>query len=60
MPYAPSGSNRNRRRRKRSSVLWVLNLDSDTKGRAQTDCIRERGAEENIWAEEGRNDRRLR
>jgi hypothetical protein len=33
--------------------VWVRNLVSDIKGGTQTEDVREQGAEENIWTEEG-------
>jgi hypothetical protein len=39
--------------------LWVWNLVSDIKEGTQTEGVWEQGAEENIWGEERRSDRRL-
>jgi hypothetical protein len=39
--------------------VWAWNLVSDIKGETQTGCIREQGADENIWTEETLSDGRL-
>jgi hypothetical protein len=39
--------------------VWVLNLVADIKGETQTEGIREQGAEEINWADEGWSERKL-